>query len=192
MPAPSPSTKPSRLRSNGRDARGGSSLAVDVAPMLQKPGHAERIDHRVGAAGEHPAPAAATRSSGRRRRSRRCPRRRPRRASAAARCRPKPLRQIETHRSDGVCRKAAARARRPAAVDRARRRREVVHREELEPEPEAQPALTAGRVPAAPRRRCACACGRDGERSPCDRARCRRPTSPRRRCASAATRGRRS
>jgi hypothetical protein len=37
MPAPSPSTNPPRRRSKGRDADGGSSLAVDVAPMLQKP-----------------------------------------------------------------------------------------------------------------------------------------------------------
>ncbi len=37
MPAPSPSTKPSRSLSNGRDACVGSSLRVDIAFIVQKP-----------------------------------------------------------------------------------------------------------------------------------------------------------
>src|SRR5688572_30170807 len=37
MPAPSPSTKPSRSLSHGRDARVGSSLRVDIAFIEQKP-----------------------------------------------------------------------------------------------------------------------------------------------------------
>ena len=37
MPAPSPSTKPSRSLSHGRDARSGSSLRVDIAFIVQKP-----------------------------------------------------------------------------------------------------------------------------------------------------------
>ena len=37
MPAPSPSTKPSRSLSHGREARGGSSLRVDIAFIEQKP-----------------------------------------------------------------------------------------------------------------------------------------------------------
>ena len=37
MPAPSPMTKPSRSRSNGREARCGSSLRVESARMAQKP-----------------------------------------------------------------------------------------------------------------------------------------------------------
>ena len=32
-PAPSPSTKPSRPLSNGREARSGSSFLVDIAPI---------------------------------------------------------------------------------------------------------------------------------------------------------------
>ena len=35
--APSPSTKPSRERANGREAAGPRALAVDVAPSRQKP-----------------------------------------------------------------------------------------------------------------------------------------------------------
>ena len=37
MPAPSPSTKPSRSLSQGREARVGSSLRVDIARIAQKP-----------------------------------------------------------------------------------------------------------------------------------------------------------
>src|SRR4249919_243185 len=37
MPAPSPSTKPSRSLSHGREARVGSSLRVDIAFIEQKP-----------------------------------------------------------------------------------------------------------------------------------------------------------
>ena len=37
MPAPSPSTKPSRSLSHGREARAGSSLRVDMAFIAQKP-----------------------------------------------------------------------------------------------------------------------------------------------------------
>ena len=36
-PAPSPSTNPSRPLSNGRDARSGSSLRVDIARICAKP-----------------------------------------------------------------------------------------------------------------------------------------------------------
>jgi hypothetical protein len=36
-PAPSPSTKPSRVESNGRDAVYGLSLRCESAPMLAKP-----------------------------------------------------------------------------------------------------------------------------------------------------------
>jgi hypothetical protein len=50
-PAPSPITKPSRVASNGRDARRGLSLRVESAPMLAKP----PIDIGVTAASDPPA-----------------------------------------------------------------------------------------------------------------------------------------
>ena len=59
MAAPSPSTKPSRSRSNGREALVGSSLLVLKAVQQIEAGDAEGMDHAVRAAGEHHVGVAA-------------------------------------------------------------------------------------------------------------------------------------
>ena len=53
MPAPSPTTKPSRSTSHGRLARAGASLRVDNARIAAKPAIAERRDAGLGAAAHH-------------------------------------------------------------------------------------------------------------------------------------------
>ena len=63
--APSPSTKPSRSRSNGREACCGSSLRVRKGREQVEAGHAEGVDHAVRAAGEHHVGVAAADDLGR-------------------------------------------------------------------------------------------------------------------------------
>ncbi len=65
MAAPSPITNPSRRRSNGREARVGSSLRRDRAVSKTETGHAQRVDHAVGAAREHDVGIAAPNDLGR-------------------------------------------------------------------------------------------------------------------------------
>ena len=65
MPAPSPRTKPSRSRSNGRLARVGLVVAGRQGGQQVEAGHAERVDHAVRAAGEHHVGVAAADDLGR-------------------------------------------------------------------------------------------------------------------------------
>ncbi len=53
MPAPSPSTKPSRCRSNGREAFCGASLRVESAVKTIEASYAERVDHGMRSPREH-------------------------------------------------------------------------------------------------------------------------------------------
>ena len=59
MPAPSPSTKPSRSRSKGREARVGLVVARAQGREQIEAGDAEGMDHGVRAAGEHHVGLAA-------------------------------------------------------------------------------------------------------------------------------------
>ena len=65
MPAPSPRTKPSRLRSNGRDALCGLVVAGREGGQQVEAGDAERVDHAVRAAGEHQVGVAVADQLGR-------------------------------------------------------------------------------------------------------------------------------
>ena len=65
MAAPSPSTKPSRRRSNGREASRGVLVAGRERRQQIESGHSKRMNHAVSSAGEHHIGIAASNDLGR-------------------------------------------------------------------------------------------------------------------------------
>ena len=77
-PAPSPSTKPSRPLSHGRETRGRVVVALRQRHHVRERRHRQRVDRRLGAAGDHDVGPAEPDLVEAERDAPRCPRRRPR------------------------------------------------------------------------------------------------------------------